>query len=221
MRELQNSLPSNNTAQPIISMIIKVTENLLSSNEGNLTKDWMINQQVTMALTAVFQGNFSAGDLASAGVNLEQLLQAMAPLLSPEDRAFLTIAEQVSQRVNYALQVAGNEGGVQSENFTEAVISAVKLVLESMANGTGTLPQDVVYNILGAFNGSLQLILNPNIYYMQANHLTQETVQMLGEAIHRLLPAEVAEALAPMENSILTYLQTISQSAGPNKWNEV
>ncbi|XP_050975190.1 uncharacterized protein abca12 isoform X2 [Labeo rohita] len=221
MRELQNSLPSNNTAQPIISMIIKVTENLLSSNEGNLTKDWMINQQMTMALTAVFQGNFSAGDLASAGVNLDQLLQAMAPLLSPEDRAFLAIAEQVSQRVNYALQVAGNEGDVQSENFTEAVISAVKVVLESMANGTGALPQDVVDHILGAFNGSLQLILNPNMYYMQANHLTQETVQMLGEAIHRLLPAEVAEVLVPMENSILTYLQTISKSAGPEKWNEV
>ncbi|KAK2904797.1 hypothetical protein Q8A67_006596 [Cirrhinus molitorella] len=221
MTELQNSLPSNSTAQAIISMIINVTENLLSSNESNLTKDWIMHQQVTMALATVFQGNVSAVDLASAGVNLEQLLQAMAPLLSPEDRAFLAVAEQVSQRVNYALQVAGNEGGLQSENFTEAIVSAVRVVLESMSNETGVLPQDVVDHILGAFNGSLQLILNPNIYYMQANHLTQETVQMLGGAIQSLLPAEVAEVLVPMKNSILTYLQTISQSAGPDKWNEV
>uniref|UniRef100_A0A9J8BP67 ATP-binding cassette, sub-family A (ABC1), member 12 n=1 Tax=Cyprinus carpio carpio TaxID=630221 RepID=A0A9J8BP67_CYPCA len=221
MTELQNSLPSNNTAQPIISMIIKVTENLLSSNEGSLTKDWIINQQVTMALAAIFQGNFSSVDLAGAGVNLDQLLQAMAPLLSPEDRAFLAVAEQVSQMLIYTLHVSSTDGGLQSENFTEAVISTVRAVLESISNETKALPQDVVNNILGAFNRSIQLILNPNLYYMQANHLTQDTVQMLGGAIHGLLPAEVAEVLVPIKNSILAYLQTISQSTGPDKWNEV
>ncbi|XP_042586458.1 uncharacterized protein LOC109091145 [Cyprinus carpio] len=221
MTELQNSLPSNSTAQPIIPMIIKLTENLLSSNGGNLTKDWIINQQLTMALAPIFQGNVSSVDLAAAGVNLDQLLQAMAPLLSPEDKAFLAVAEQVSQRLTYALQVSSTDGGLQSENFTEAIISTIRVVLESISNETGALPQDVVNNIFGAFNGSLQLILNPNIYNMQANHLTQETVQMVGGAIHGLLPAEVAEVLVPMKNSILTYLQTVSQSAGPDKWNEV
>ncbi|XP_052462843.1 uncharacterized protein abca12 isoform X19 [Carassius gibelio] len=221
LTELQNSLPSNNTAQPIISTIIKVTENLLSSNEGNLTRNWIINQHLTIALDKIFQGNVSSVDLAGAGVNLDQLLQAMAPLLSPEDRAFLDVAEQVSQALTYASHVASTDGGLQSENFTEAVISTVRVVLESISNETGALPRDVINNILGAFNGSLQLILNPNIYYMQANHLTQETVQMLGGAIHGLLPAEVAEVLVPMKNSILAYLQTISQSSGPNKLNEV
>ncbi len=142
MRELQNSLPSNNTAQPIISMLIKLTENLLSSNEGNLTKDWIINQQLTIALNAIFQGSVSSVDLA-AGVNLDQLLQAMAPLLSPEDRAFIAVAEQVSQRLTYALQVL-YWGGLQSENFTEAIISTVRVVLESISNETGALPQDVL-----------------------------------------------------------------------------
>ncbi|XP_052462839.1 uncharacterized protein abca12 isoform X15 [Carassius gibelio] len=221
LTELQNSFPSNNTAQPIISTIIKVTENLLSSNEGNLTRNWIINQHLTIALDKIFQGNVSSVDLAGAGVNLDQLLQAMAPLLSPEDRAFLDVAEQVSQALTYASHVASTDGGLQSENFTEAVISTVRVVLESISNETGALPRDVINNILGAFNGSLQLILNPNIYYMQANHLTQETVQMLGGAIHGLLPAEVAEVLVPMKNSILAYLQTISQSSGPNKLNEV
>ncbi|XP_059418647.1 uncharacterized protein LOC132153286 [Carassius carassius] len=221
LTELQNSLPSNNTAQPIISMIIKVTENLLSSNEGNLTRDWIINQQLTIALDRIFHGNVSSVDLIGAGVSLDQLLQAMAPLLSPEDRAFLDVAEQVSQALTYASHVASTDGGLQSENFTEAVISTVRVVLESISNETGALPQDVINKILGAFNSSLQLIRNPNIYYMQANHLTQETVQMLGGAIHGHLPAEVAEVLVLMKNSILAYLQIISQSSGPNKWNEV
>lgn len=37
MRELQHSLPSDNTAQPIISLILKVTEYVLNSNEGKFT----------------------------------------------------------------------------------------------------------------------------------------------------------------------------------------
>ncbi|KTF79134.1 hypothetical protein cypCar_00033283, partial [Cyprinus carpio] len=114
LTELQNSLPSNNTAQPIISMIIKVTENLLSSNEGNLTRNWIINQQLTIALDRIFKGNVSSVDLAGAGVNLDQLLQSMAPLLSPEDRAFLAVAEQVSQTLTYALHLSRTDGGLQS-----------------------------------------------------------------------------------------------------------
>jgi len=47
MRELQKSLPSNNTAQPIISGFLKVTEYFLNSNEGKFTVvfvriHWMI-----------------------------------------------------------------------------------------------------------------------------------------------------------------------------------
>ncbi|XP_067300426.1 uncharacterized protein abca12 isoform X2 [Pseudorasbora parva] len=221
MAELQNSLPSNNTAQPIISMIIKFTENLLSSNEGNMSKHWIINQQLTMALATVFQGNVSSVDLAATGVDLDQLLQAIAPLLFPEENIFISIAEQVSQRINYALQVASTEGGLQNENFTEAVISAFRLVLMSMSNETGALPQDVVDNILGALNGSLQMILNSNMNYNQTSSLTQETVQMLEKAIHALLPAEAAEALVPITSGILTYLKNISQPGGPDNWNEV
>ncbi|XP_077071802.1 uncharacterized protein abca12 [Siphateles boraxobius] len=221
MTEFQNFLPSNNTAQPIISMIIKATENLLSPNEGNMTKDWIINQQLTMALEAVFQGNVSSVDLAATGVDLDQLLQVMAPLFFPEEKIFISIAEQVSLRVNYALQVASTEGGLQSENFTEAIISAVRVVLESISNETGALPQDVVDNILGALNGSLQLTLNPNMNYNQATSLTQETIQMLEGAIHALLPEEAAEVLVPITSGILTYLKTISQPGGPDKWNEV
>ncbi len=79
----------------------------------------------------------------------------------------------------------------------------------------------MVNNVLGAFNGSLQLILNPNINYAQANTLTQETIQMVEGVIHTLLPAEAAEVLVPIKNSILSYLNNISQPAGFDLWNEL
>ncbi|XP_052004328.1 uncharacterized protein abca12 [Xyrauchen texanus] len=221
MKELQNSLPSNSTAQPILTMLIKITEFILTSNEGNLTRDWIVNQQLTMAFARIFQGNPSAADIATSGMDLDQLIQALYPLFSPEERVFLTVADQVSQALNNALQTASTDGGIQSENFTEAIISTVKLFLESMSNETGALPKDVPHNILGALYGSIKLILNPNMSYAQANNLSKETVQMMEEVIHALLPAEATEVLVPITNAIFTYLETISEPGGPDKWNEI
>jgi len=221
LKELQVFWPSNNTAQPIISMLRNLTEFVLSSNGGNLTKEWILTQQLTMALSGIFQGNVSTVDLTTTGNDLNQLLEVLTPLLSPEDRAFISVTGQVSQTLTYALQVASIEGGLQSENFTEAIISSVRVFLESISNETEALPQHVVDNILGAIHGSLQLILNPNMDYGKANNLTQETIQMVEGALHALLPADVVEVLVPMKNSFITYLQTSSQSAGPDKWNEV
>jgi len=221
MKEFQNFFPSNNTAQPTVSMLLKISEFILSSNEGNLTKDWIINQQLTTALARIFLGNVSTVDLATTGVNLDQLLQAIAPLLSPEERAFLSVSERLSQTLTYALQVASTDGGLQSENFTEAVISAVKVVLDSLSNETEALSQDVVDQILGAFNNSLQLSLNPNMSNAQLGNLTQETLQMVEGVIHALSPAEAAEVLVPIKNIILNYLKNVSQPAGFDQWNEL
>uniref|UniRef100_A0A8C1YCU5 ATP-binding cassette, sub-family A (ABC1), member 12 n=1 Tax=Cyprinus carpio TaxID=7962 RepID=A0A8C1YCU5_CYPCA len=133
----------------------------------SMTREWITNPQVMTALARIFQWEISSVDITTPGKDLEQLLQAMAPLLSPEYRVFIAVAEQVSQAVNYTLQLASTDGGLRSENFTEAVINTVRVVLKSISNETGTLPQDVVNNILGAFNSSLQLIINSNMSYAQ------------------------------------------------------
>jgi len=187
----------------------------------SVTREWVTNQQVTTALAGIFQWEMTSVDITTPGTDLEKLLQAMIPLLPPKEREYLAVVDQVSQAVNYALQVASTDGGMQNENFTEAIISAVKVVLESMYNETEALPQEVVENVLSAFNGALQLILNTNMSYAQARNLTEETVQRVDGLINALLPAEAAEVLVPITKSILTYLKTISQPSGPDKWNEV
>nr|XP_055071071.1 uncharacterized protein abca12 [Misgurnus anguillicaudatus] len=204
INELQNSLPSNHTAQPIISMLLNITESILSSNEGNFTTNWFANQ---------WNGSFA--DNTASMMELDQLIQS---LLSPEEMAFFAISHQVSQQLNNALQVASTDGGLQSENFIGAIISAVSVALDSMSNETGPLPQN---GIIDALHGSLQLILNPNMSYGQANNVTQEIVQSVDEVIQVLLPAEANEVLAPITNVIFTYLKTVSRPGGPDKWNEV
>ncbi|XP_056610473.1 glucosylceramide transporter ABCA12 [Triplophysa dalaica] len=207
MEELVISLPSNNTAQSIISMFLKVTEFILNSSEGNFTSSWTDQLDV---------GNFA--DNVASTIDLEQLIQN---LLSPEEMAFFAISEQVVKHLNHALEVASTDGDLQSEKFAEAIVSAVSVVLEGVQNETGPLSQDGTHSILGAFHGSLQLILNPNMSNAQAANITQEIVQRVDEVIHVLLPEEVTEVLAPITTGILSYFKTISQPGGPDKFNEV
>ncbi|KAA0715542.1 ATP-binding cassette sub-family A member 12 [Triplophysa tibetana] len=187
----------------------------------NLTKDWITNPQLTAALGRIFQWDISSLDITTPGMDLEHLIQAMSPLLYLEDQTLLAVVEQVSQSVNYAIHLANSDGGLQSENFTNSIINAMSVVLERISNETGGLPQDGIDNILGAFHGSLQLILNPNMGNAQAGNITQEIIKQVDEIVHALLPVEATEVLGPITNSILIYWQTISQPGGPDKWNEV
>ncbi|TRZ03548.1 hypothetical protein DNTS_022605, partial [Danionella cerebrum] len=221
MKELQSSLPSNSTSQPIISVILTVTETLLISDNGNLTNGWMMNQQLMMALSDLFQGNVSLVDLTSAGVDLNQLLGALSPLIPPNERAFLSVAKQESQILNSILQLASAAGGFQNQNFSEAIISSIRVLLDSLSNEIGTLPQNVIEDFLGAVNDSLQLILNTNMSYAQLTNLTQETIQILEGGIRALLPEESHEVLVSIHNIILRYLANISEPAGFNQWNEI
>lgn len=184
----------------------------------HITKDTITNQQVTTALGKILEWKISSLNITTHGMDLEQLLQAMIPLLPPNE--YLSVVEQISQNVNHALMVASSDG-LQNENFIESIINAVRMELESIANETGALHQDVVDNILDAFKGSLELILTPSMSYTQANSLTQETVKKVEGLILALLPAEAAEVLVPITNSILAYLKTVPEPGGLNNWNDL
>lgn len=49
MTDLQDSLPSNSTAQSIVSMLLNVTDFILSPNGDNMPEDWIVNQLTSIS----------------------------------------------------------------------------------------------------------------------------------------------------------------------------
>ncbi|KAF4086590.1 hypothetical protein AMELA_G00085220 [Ameiurus melas] len=150
-------------------------------NYFNLMQSWITNPQITLAFSKIFQWNNNLTDFATPAMDLEQLIQALAPLLSPEEQVYINKAEQVLQSLNYTLQLGQTDTGLQSENFTEAIMDSVRVILENMFNYTDpTYTDDNIVNVL--YN-SLQLLLSPNISYSQAQELMIEVAHQRQKAL--------------------------------------
>ncbi|XP_036428567.1 uncharacterized protein LOC118809395 [Colossoma macropomum] len=186
----------------------------------NLTQSWITNPQLTLAFAKILQWNSSYVDITKPGMDLEQLIKAMAPLLSPEERVYLGVIEQVTQALNRALQLANTDGGLQSRNFTEAIMDSVRVVLRSTFNGSLPLPESAIDDITTVLQISLQLLLNNDTSYAQSQEFIVQAALRAKDFIITLVP-ESAEVFGPMINSIISYINIISKPSGSDTWNVV
>ncbi|KAL2081579.1 hypothetical protein ACEWY4_023432 [Coilia grayii] len=179
----------------------------------NLTNKWTSDPSFTSAFASLLQWDLHSVNISTVDTDILKLLKAIVPLLSAEEQAYLAATEKAYQALIHVLQVASHDG-LQSGNFTEAVLSAARVILE-----VGTVPNATIHQILGALGSSLQLFLHPDLSYAQSNHLSLVLARSLEDLIGSLMPRAAADVLLPMTSVITTYFETISQPAGPDQWN--
>ncbi|KAI4872788.1 hypothetical protein NFI96_020720 [Prochilodus magdalenae] len=186
----------------------------------NLTQSWITNPGLTQAFAKILQWNSSHVDITTPGMDLEYLIQAIAPLLSPEEKANFDVIEQLTQALNHALQVATTDGGLESDNFTEAIMDSVRVLLNSTFNGSIPLPESAINNVSAFFNLALQMFLNSNMSYAQSQQFIVQAAIKARDFISILVP-ESAGVLDPIINSIISYIDIVSKPRGPDIWSEV
>ncbi|XP_066541950.1 glucosylceramide transporter ABCA12 [Hoplias malabaricus] len=186
----------------------------------NLTQYWITNPQLLASLANIIQFNNSYVDFTVTGKNLEQLIQAVTPFLTPEEQAYLGNIEQVTNALNQALQLADTDGGLQSENFTKAVMESVRVVLSSVHNGSLPLPGSAFDDITAALHISLQLLLNSNMSNGQSQDLLVQAALRAKDFFTLLVP-ESADVIVPAVNNIISYINITSQPRGPDVWSEI
>ncbi|XP_062389786.1 uncharacterized protein abca12 isoform X5 [Sardina pilchardus] len=134
---------------------------------------------------------------------------------------YLSLINSVAQSILNGTDGSGMNisEGLQSAQFTEAILNAAQVILEAVPVENGTLPSPVIHQILGALGSSLQLILHPNMSYNESKQLSLVLSRSMEDLISSLIPGVAAEVLLPMANVVTTYFETISQPAGPDQWN--
>ncbi|XP_028846573.1 ATP-binding cassette sub-family A member 12 isoform X2 [Denticeps clupeoides] len=184
----------------------------------NLTEDWLTSPNITSAISSIFQlgiGNITgSGNTTIPNIDSSLLITILDPFLSEEDKFYLTIFSEASQALTHALQVASQGSGLQSANFTDSILEAVTVIL----NNVTAESEPVRSFVLGALNGSLQLILSPEMNYGEARGLTLDILNSVDELISSLLPEEL---LLPMINILRSYTETIAETGGTENWNNI
>ncbi|KAF5903388.1 ATP-binding cassette sub-family A member 12, partial [Clarias magur] len=185
-------------------------------NYFNLMETWIMNPQLMLVFSQILQWNKTLTDFRTPVMDLEQILQALAPMLSPEEQVYINKTEQILQPLNYILELGQTDNGLQSENFTEAIMDIIRMMLENVFNYTNTTYADE--NIAGVFYNLIQLLQNPNTSKPQ--ELMTEIANVI-ESVISTFDLDLAEALSPNIQNLLTYVNTFSSPGGPPQWHEI
>ncbi|TSW62345.1 ATP-binding cassette sub-family A member 12 [Bagarius yarrelli] len=201
--------------QPNVSMPAVIEAQI--QNYNNLTQSWITNPQLTLVFSKMLQWNNNLTDFTTPAMDLEQLMQALAPLLSPEEQVYINKTEEVLQSLNYVLQLSRTDAGLHSKNFTEAIMDSVQVFLDRMFNYTDTTYTNA--DLVEVLSDTLQLLLNPNISHAQAQQLIIQLAEKTESFISAVAP-DSAKVLTPTIQSLISSINTISNATEPTQWTE-
>ncbi|CAL8266921.1 unnamed protein product [Lota lota] len=215
--ELQNDLAQSLGHKPMCNA---TTLNALSYQTGlylDLISNWMREPNVTSVFDSMVNWGNSSLNLSTPGNDIHQLLQSVAYYLNEEQLTYFSFISNITQFIHKALSAAEQPGGLQSDQFSEAILAAIRQAMQSLDPEIGPLQQ----NILALTANSLQLIVNPNMSYASACNISLQILRKTEMLATLTLHYGVADYLISGIQIIVTYFETISMPDGQDVWNQI
>ena len=216
--QLQNDLEQSLGHEPTFNAN---TLNALSYQTGlylDLIGNWMRNPNVTTVFNSMLNWGNPSLNLSTPGYDIHRLLQSVAYYLDEEQLAYFSVVSNFTQIIKKALSAAEQPGGLQSDEFSEAIMTAVGQVMQILDPETqGPLQQ----NILAVTADSLQLIVNPDMSFAAGRNISLQILRRAEMLVEQILPNEVADYVIPGIQIIATYFETISMIDGQDTWNQM
>ena len=185
----------------------------------DVIRNWMKEPNVTSVFGSMFHwGNSS---LSTPGNNIHQLLQTVGHYLNQQQLSYFWVISNITQANLKALAVAEQPGGLQSDQFSDAVSEMVQHVLQSLNAEIGPLSPELQHNVLAITTDSLQLIVNPNMSYASARNISLQILRRAEILVKLTLPFDVADYLISGIQIITTYFEAISLPGGQDNWNDM
>ncbi|MEQ2199708.1 hypothetical protein XENOCAPTIV_009189 [Xenoophorus captivus] len=187
----------------------------------DLVEDWIKQPNVQLLLTSMLQWGNSSMMLSTPVRDLNLLLQTMVNLLNEDQIAYLLMINNITESLSNAINEAEQPGGLQSEQFVTAILTALHRAMQIpnpiMAHLSSALQQD----ILRIVEGSLTLIVSEDISFAASQHISLVILEKVEKIIQETIPECYAEYLLPMIKLLTTYFESTSTSSGPNQWNQM
>ncbi|XP_074551456.1 uncharacterized protein LOC141808680 [Halichoeres trimaculatus] len=217
MKMVQSILPPNSTARVYISTLIDTTSSILESNKGNLSL-WTL-------LEMAFEKNGTNWENISNIMipikDLQHLLQTVAPFLNREQQAYLFLIGNFTQSLSKALMAAQQPGGLQSDNFLDALEETAQSAMKILTATNLTLPHSVEENIRKIVQNSLKLVFQPDMNFTNSCLISLEIIKRAESIIKAVVPEMFAEYLLPGIKLLTTYFESSLTASGPDAWNQI
>ncbi|XP_034550567.1 uncharacterized protein abca12 [Notolabrus celidotus] len=202
MQTVQSLLPPNSTAQTYVSILINITHFILDSGKGNMSI-WSMLENAPVE-------------------NVPMIIEKMSQLfLSGEELAYLSLIGDITESLSNAVMVAEQPGGLESDDFLDAILKAAQTAMQILTATNGPLPHSVEQNILEMLQYSLKLILQPDTNFNTSRLISLKILERAESVIDELLPEMLTEYLLPGIKVITTYFESSLTANGQDGWNQI
>ncbi|KAM4558332.1 uncharacterized protein abca12 [Odontesthes bonariensis] len=187
----------------------------------NLIEKWMKQPNIPSLLTSMLQWGNSSLSASTPVTDIQQLLWSMANFLSGDQLAYLSMISNVTQSVSKALMIAEETGGLQSEHFVAAILEGVQSAMQLLTITAAPLPPRVQEDILEMIQGSLNLIVHPNMSFASSRNVSLLLLETAERVIQQTLPTlsnetSILSVIPPIVNKIIGGVLHVNFSSDPN-----
>ncbi|XP_068602787.1 glucosylceramide transporter ABCA12 [Brachionichthys hirsutus] len=182
---------------------------------------WMKQPSVPLVLTNILQWGNASINISTPLTDTQRLLGTIVQFLSAEELANLYIVGNVTESLRKALMVAEQPGGLQSDQFIDAIVEAVQVSTQSLIESTAPMLLDVQQDITDIVRNSLKLIIQPNMSFASSRNVSIIILQRAEKVLQTILSKRVADFLIPVFRVATSYVEAISTVNGPDWFNQL
>ncbi|KAK5890557.1 hypothetical protein CesoFtcFv8_014071 [Champsocephalus esox] len=215
------NLETQNNIEPFLNTTILHVTKLQVRQYLDLIQRWMKQPNVPLVIESMLHWASPSINISTPMTNLHQLLETIVNFVSADQRAYLAIIRNITQSLSKALMVAEKPGGLQSEQFSAAILEAVRSALNILSAATGPLPPSVQQNILEIVQDSLKLIVRPEMSIASSRNISLLILKKAESLIKMIIPQPFAEYVLAGVELVTTYFESISAATGPNSLNQL
>ncbi|XP_023284363.1 ATP-binding cassette sub-family A member 12 [Seriola lalandi dorsalis] len=187
----------------------------------DLIQKWMKQPNVPLVLTSMLQWGNSSINISTPVTDIQDLLQTVANFLSDDQLAYFSVIRNITQSLNKALMVAEQPGGIQSDHFFAAITEAFQSTMQILTTATDPVPPSVQQNILEIVQGSLKLIVQPDMSFASSRNISLLILNRAESVVQQIIPEMFSVYLLSGLKVATTYFESISTGGGPDNWNQM
>ncbi|XP_028991900.1 uncharacterized protein abca12 [Betta splendens] len=187
-----------------------------------LLEKWTTQPNVSLALSRLFLWGNSSMNVSMPMTDIQQLLKSLDNFDELDDELIeLSVINNITQCLKNALMLAEVPGGLQSDDFLNAVLDAVKYVMQTWTGGTEDLPVSTQEDILDILSDSLQVIVQPGVSFASPRNISLLILKTAETTIRYTAPDTFSNYIMYGLQVATTYFESTSTSGVPDDWSEM
>lgn len=182
----------------------------------DLIQKWTTQPYVSLALTNLLRWGNSSMNVST------QIAEELLDDFDVDNQvANLSVIDNTIQSLRNALTLAKVPGGLQSDDFLDAILDVLRNAMQLWTGGTEDMPVSTKNDILDVVRDSLQVIVQPGMSFASSRNISLLILKTTEKIIQQTAPDVFGGYIIYGLKIVTTYFDNTSTADAPHDWSEM